>query len=420
MVNVSRRQSGQIDNFKSETKKTMGKLEEIGQETGSTVRKLEEIGNETGSTVRKLEEIGNETGSTVRKLEEIGNETGRTIKKVEEIGKETGSTVRKLEEIGNETGSTVRKLEEIGQETGCTIKKVEKIGMETQSITITLHTDLVTKENIKNFFPKTAGEDEKHILFFPGDYDRKTLPSINAGDSYAMYVISGLLGADLHLKPIDRHAKAGSLEAQKIHDDLNCNAILLCDVNLALKDLFNFEEFGNVSDIKPKPNSNDLPCWFATYDTGTRYETSYFINMYHPESGHVGSLISPSENSCIEAADYPKGKPYEPNSIQKDFGIIARLSKVNYNYIVIAGIHGYGTAIVAHFLNNLIRGKKSWDNNIYHNIFFSKYNFISIIQGGFDQTNFYVRESVIQHEEVSRIWVEQGGKWMIADDFLAR
>jgi hypothetical protein len=125
------------------------------------------------------------------------------------------------------------------------IKELKNIETQTQDIALTLHSDSKTKENTRNFFPHN-NKNEKYKLFFPGDYKKKTLPLINAGDSYAMYVISGLLGTDLHLRPIGRNIPENSIK----NEELTCNAIFLCDQNIALKQLFGFVDLNNTNGEK--------------------------------------------------------------------------------------------------------------------------------------------------------------------------
>ena len=294
------------------------------------------------------------------------------------------------------------------------IKKLDDVGTETKNIASALQIDAATQQNIKNFFPQNKNDEnkkeEKYKLFFPGDNKQKTLPLINAGDSYGMYVISGLLGADLHLRPIARNAI--SLES----GELDCNAILLCDVNIALKELFGFIELTDLNERKP--NKSKLPCWFATYDTklkypDSKYGNSLLINIHDTGTNLKRILISPSEESCKVAAELKDNEPFIAKSIQEDYGIIARLSKDKYKYIVIAGIHGYGTLIVASFLDNLIRGKKYFDIEKYQETFFGNNDFISIIRGDFDPTNFLVTRSGILD---GYIWVNDDDKeWKLAE-----
>ena len=223
-----------------------------------------------------------------------------------------------------------------------------------------------------------------------------------------MYVISGLLGADLRLRPIARHATSIKRE------ELDCNAILLCDVNIALRELF---EFNKLTDLNErKPNKNDLPCWFATYDStlkypDSRYGDSFIINIYDTKIKLMKILFSQSEESCIEAIKLGDDEPFRAKSIQEDYGIIARLSTEDHKYIVIAGIHGYGTPIVASFLDDLIRGKKSFDIEKYQNTFFSDNDFISVIHGDFDPTNFLVTRHGIPN---GYVWVKDGKEWNLA------
>jgi len=102
-----------------------------------------------------------------------------------------------------------------------------------------------------------------------------TLPLINAAASYAMYMISSHLGIDLDIRPIAVNFPG---EDNFSSSELNCNAILLCDVNPALKQLVKFDEIDTKTKIEP--NMDDLPCWFVEYETGTTYRRSLKINVY--------------------------------------------------------------------------------------------------------------------------------------------
>ncbi len=317
------------------------------------------------------------------------------------IARRQTAQMNDLTEIETKTQNTTEVLTDVGTQT-------QELVIATKDIASALQTNARTQENIKNFFPQNYKKDEKYKLFFPGDSNQKTLPLINAGDSYGMYVISGLLGADLRLRPIARHATSIK------RDELNCNAILLCDVNIALRELFDFNTLTDLNERKP--NQNNLPCWFATYDSklkypDSKYGDSFIINIYDTKTKLKRILFSQSEESCIEAKKLAVDEPFQAKSIQEDYGIIARLTTTeNHKYIIIAGVHGYGTIIVASFLDDLIRGRKSFDIEKYQNIFFSDNDFISVIHGDFDPTNFLVTRHGIPD---GYIWVKDG-EWNLA------
>ncbi len=65
----------------------------------------------------------------------------------------------------------------------------------------------------------------------------------------------------------------------------------------------------------------------------------------------------------------------------RDFGVLARLSKGDDKIIVIAGIHQYGTWIVAEFLNKVIRGES--DDKFFNAAFDGGNDFVIIIHGNF-------------------------------------
>ncbi|MPM95443.1 hypothetical protein SDC9_142597 [bioreactor metagenome] len=121
-------------------------------------------------------------------------------------------------------------------------------------------------------------------------------------------------------------------------------------------------------------------------------------------------MDSPSEECCVEASS-PKyeNKEYRPqNEIQSDYGILARISKDDYKYIIIAGIHGYGTWITASFLNNLLRG--TYQDEIYKKVFFGDNDFIAVIYGLFDTKKLYVsNENIGVHQKYC--WKREASEW---------
>lgn len=294
-------------------------------------------------------------------------------------------------------------LEAIGIKTNGTTEKLEKIGKQTKETTETLHTNSAIQKNREKFFRKE--KNENYTLIFPVDHEGKTLPLINSADSYAMHVISNHLGVnDLDFKPISRNTNEDFWKS----GDLKCNAILMCDVNPALKQLFKFNEIGN----KETSNTDNLPCWFEECKTVDSYCNGKTIRIViHDERINLHQkLDSPSEECCVEASS-PKyeNKEYRPqNEIQSDYGILARISKDDYKYIIIAGIHGYGTWITASFLNNLLRG--TYQDEIYKKVFFGDNDFIAVIYGLFDTKKLYVsNENIGVHQKYC--WKREASEW---------
>jgi hypothetical protein len=88
------------------------------------------------------------------------------------------------------------------------LDKLKEVGEETKDIAETLHTNAEIQKNIKHFFRQNSKDKkDNYNLFLPVDYNKKTLPLINAADSYAMYVISNHLGVDLDLNLIERNTE---------------------------------------------------------------------------------------------------------------------------------------------------------------------------------------------------------------------
>lgn len=262
--------------------------------------------------------------------------------------------------------------------------ELEDIGIKTRETTEALQTSSAIQKNRSDFFIRKNIND-KYKLIFPVGYEGKTLPLINAADSYAMHVISDHLGVDgVDLQPIPRNSPKDYMNSEYF----KCNSILMCDVNPALKQLFKYNE----SNAAYQSNPDKFPAWFEEYDTDPSYCSgkTICIAVYDNVNNIYLKLKSPSEDCCTKASKYDKDVVFEPEQeVQSDYGIFARITKGEYKYIILAGIHGYGTWIVASFLNNLLYGKYKDEDN-YNEIFFGEKDFIAVIYGFFNTKKLFV------------------------------
>jgi hypothetical protein len=125
-------------------------------------------------------------------------------------------------------------------------------------------------------------------------------------------------------------------------------------------------------------------------------------------------LISPAESYYIEASGLPEHTIFKADpSTQRDYGIFARLSKNDHKYIIIAEIHGYGTWIIANFLNNILRNNLKDIinyNEKYNEIFFDESDFIAVIWGELDTEQLLVKKKGI-HD--GYIWTKVVNEWKL-------
>ncbi|MCG2736072.1 MAG: hypothetical protein L6282_06715 [Candidatus Methanoperedenaceae archaeon] len=290
------------------------------------------------------------------------------------------------------------------------LNKLEDIGNHTKETTEKLKTDSIILSIIKKFFIlRDLGK--KYQLFFPVEYDVKPLPLINQGDFYAIHVVSSRIGEDnLYLETITKDTKFDKIS-------IDGDAIFICapHANPALKKIYDFKKIENDEAISKLENEKwpfeelDLPCWFVedhrdySRNAERKWKTRK-IWVYDTKE----LLESPAEN-CYRAA-YEKGKGKEfkcTTDIQQDYGILARVNKNDKQYIIIAGLHQYGTWIVASFLSNLLGGK----NVDYKSTFLNENDFIAVIWGEYNNKKLAVNsESIGVYKKY--IWMKESGKWV--------
>lgn len=276
------------------------------------------------------------------------------------------------------------------------LNTLEDIGYETEETTTKLNTNSVVQQRIKKFFP-LKDPRKKYKLFFPVDYVKKTLPLINAADSYATHVISTHLGVDnLDLEPYARDGSSiGNI-------NLNCDAILICVDNPALNQLY---EIKKIKSRDSNGSNTDLPCWFVEENDADGWKThKIWIN------GTDTLLESPADKYCKAANELNLGQKYNTSPAnRRDYGIFARLRKDEHQYIIIAGIHGYGTWIIANHLNNLLQGKNIEN---YNHVYFGDEDFIAVIYGEFNAERLFV-DSEISGVLMKNIWMKVANKWIL-------
>jgi hypothetical protein len=158
-------------------------------------------------------------------------------------------------------------------------------------------------------------------------------------------------------------------------------------MNPALKQLFKF----NHSGTNANSNIDNLACWFEEYGT-TTYNTEKAIRLAVNYKDIHDKLLSPSEDCFTFTSKLDQNNEFNTNpKIKSDLGIFARISKNGYKYIIIAGIHGSGTWIIASFLNNHLYGKYKNEDK-FNKIFFDEKDFIAVIFGYFDTKKLVVDE----------------------------
>lgn len=291
------------------------------------------------------------------------------------------------------------------------INKLEKISGETRETIETLKTKSIIEDNVNKFLVIKSEDriQKKYTCYYPVEYRDKPLPLINQGDFYAIHVLSTLLGENiLDLRGVTRDE---FFDKSKITGDV----IFVCSpkANPALKAIFEARELkeGDNEEILEKwLKELDLPCWFVEDSRGRQNGNSIRkIKIYYESDEPTINILlkSPAESQYEEASKY-KGKSYIPEEmIQRDYGIFARITKESNQYIIIAGIHQFGTWIVGSLLNNLLC-KNEVD---YDWIFKDVEDFICIISGEFDNNKLKVNDKTIEvlHHY---IWVKENDRWI--------
>ena len=300
--------------------------------------------------------------------------------------------------IAKKQDEQLDEIQVIGSETKIIGSETKVIGSETKEIAKKLRIDAKIQENIKNFFPlKDTGK--KYKLFFPIEYISKPLPIVNQGDFYAIHVLSTRLGSDnLEMRPIEKN-----LDIKKV--DFKGDAILMCapHANPVLKKLYDFKVINaeynkDNTEIEEWLKKLDLPCWFVE-EKGTNGWTTRKIWV----QGNTKPLESDAEQYYQKA----QNKTRIDKSDMDDYGIFARVNRDNNQYIIIAGIHQYGTWAIASLLSYLLAGEPVQ----YSKTFLSNEEFIAVIWGKFDEKNLTFDIKNIKVER-NYIWTKVADKWI--------
>jgi hypothetical protein len=314
------------------------------------------------------------------------------------------------------------------------LKDLKQIENRTHEITRELKTDKYSQDIVNAFFKfDDSTSRNSYDIYFPIEYYKKPLPLINQGDFFALHVItSRIKEKDFVLKPIvitrtedsgidhehpihPKPAEAGESVGNNSQEMFDNNCIFLCapHANPALNAIFPMEIINNdakYADLMKNnwPISNyDLPCWFVqdsrdTYNGKKWISRKIFIPQTQP-------LDSPSEKNYQAAFYSPEGTEYKhQEKFQRDLGVLGRITKKDKQYIIIAGIHQYGTWIVAALLSHLFTGEY---NGPEKSFLLGNDDFIAIYSGGYDS-----QKLSINHITNEYIWIKKAPKtWQIIE-----
>lgn len=224
-----------------------------------------------------------------------------------------------------------------------------------------------TKLNVYRFFGKRTSW-QCHI---PVMYRRKPLPLTEAGDYYALHVISTHLD-DPKQTVIEFVNREDSADTSVPHSR---NSIFLCSplANRALNSLCPAYYENDDEVVEQFSLRHDLPCWFQVSD-----QQCCIRELKNDRT----PLHSEADSAYSAAKKLVDGKDLAPTKLQRDIGILARLKRGGKTNVIIAGIHQYGTWLIADFLNELLQGKAKRGSDF----FLSNDEFVAVIEGQFNQS----------------------------------
>jgi hypothetical protein len=297
------------------------------------------------------------------------------------------------------------------------LNKLKKIGTDTHHTAQKLRADTYARESTEKFFAlQKSGKRFK--CFFPVFYDQKPLPFIVTGDYHALHILQLLLGPDrLELIPVseasqspnafpighvseNRSAEFRLSSTDKREDGGDTiGEIYLCSpqVNLALGKLAPAFKPGREV---PKFLDVELPCWFADKNTS---DGSPQKTIFIPDNGE--ELVSPSEEYYRAAKKLDEGVEFvPPTEIQKDYGIVLRLTVGQEKFIVIAGLHQYGTWIAGDFLRDLITNERVASLDALGDA-----DFLAVVFGEFKSKDLSVRRFGVLAD---LLWMRDQGRWI--------
>jgi hypothetical protein len=313
--------------------------------------------------------------------------------------------------------------------------KITSIGIQTNDLTLKQQSDLGIKANIDSFFSfnRVIHSGKKFKIVFPVYDQQKPLPLLNQGDFYAIHIITSRL-LD---KSVDLIQVSDSVSKEKLPKIDDANPIIyICapQANKALNELYHFKEIRNDSDYEKLKNENwpmaelNLPCWFIEdyRDKSGQERSIYIIDESVPGSDPVLKK-SPAENLYKEAK---KNKSSAKNhdeeakmektgfkhpTIIEDYAIFGRITRDNETKsqcFILAGIHQYGTWIVAQLLRNIIN--KTKEDLEFSSVYLSNNDFIAVIEGKFNFEKLDIADNDIK-VQFNHFWVKKEGVWKKAD-----
>lgn len=320
-----------------------------------------------------------------------------------------------------------------------------RIGLQTKSITEKLATDYFVKEQVKKIFPVLAKKDSlsNYKIVFPAKYDGKPLPLINQGDFYAIHVLGMAIGFDkIILKEVDRN----NFNTEEAKNFSKGNTIFICSpqANPALNLEFPYATkiVAETTEVNPGNTHNreqhicatdddtkewlkniGLPCWFinsseVVYNEGTKRNETILvkkIQVYDKDfTGPNDKLSSPLTSGAEECYSEAKRQTLKVSFGNiNDIGIFARINKNENRFLILAGIHQYGTWIVSEYLNKILHQETSEEEKIIEK-FTGDDDFVAIINGQFESKTMKVDSCKVHCND---LWIRQGSdkRWVRYD-----
>lgn len=270
----------------------------------------------------------------LKQLTAIGTDTQKIEIDTHKIATDTQKIEIDTQKIGTDTQKIVTDTQKIVIDT-------QKIGTDTRDTAVKINADSHKREVVRKFFPLESATSKIRCLF-PCRYNTdKPLPSIEAGDFYALSVLQDLLGHE-------RLDLGFQIPGDGVGNDLQQgDAIFLCtptsNPGLAMLAPSLILPFSG----GPKCEGVELPCWFANdMSSGSLVKKIWIGN-------DEDFLESPSEDAYRKCAlTLGPCVPKPGIDFQKDYAILLRLS-THRKVFVLAGIHQYGTWIAGECLRRL-------------------------------------------------------------------
>jgi len=267
-------------------------------------------------------------------------------------------------------------------------------------ITRKLQADTHRRESVRRFFSPRGAAVPRFSCVYPVHFQRRPLPSIYAGDYYAIQVFAGLLEAEnMELYGImsnDRYEQ--SLDERDV--------IFLCApyANPYLAHRYGILSTSDTQAERDVAFDNlDLPCWFA-WDKRTDTPRKVIL-VRTPDEPYV--CVSAADTHYELAAELDDDTRYEPpDDCQRDFGIVMRITGDSGRItIVAAGIHQYGTWIAADFFNDLCKDPDS----VVAAVLGRGGDFVAVVWGEFSTRKLQVLSSGV---EQNFLWERGDGGWV--------